>query len=67
MDKHRPAKKCTVNAVQLNFAEQGTRTYGRTEDIHYSYKLEYSNDNKIWKVVADKSLNGEDAPMIIWN
>jgi xylan 1,4-beta-xylosidase len=55
-------EKCTVNAIQINFAEQGTKIYGRTRDIHDSYKLEYSNDNKTWKLVADKSLNGEDAP-----
>jgi len=55
-------KKCTVNAAQLNFAEQGTKIYGRTEDIHYRYKLEYSNDNKTWKILTDKSLNKEDAP-----
>lgn len=55
-------KKCTVNAIQLNFAEEGTKIYGRTEDIYYSYRLEYSNDNKIWKVAADKSMNKVDAP-----
>ncbi|MFT3680130.1 MAG: family 43 glycosylhydrolase [Ferruginibacter sp.] len=52
----------TVNAVQLNFAEQGTNLYGRTAGIYYRYKLEYSNDKKNWRMLADKSLNNIDAP-----
>lgn len=55
-------KKCTVSAIQLNFAEQDANIFGRRENIYYRYKLEYSNDNKTWKILSDKSLNEEDAP-----
>jgi len=53
---------CSVKAVQLNFAEQGTEIYGRTANIRYQYKLEYSNDGISWKILADKSSNTVDAP-----
>jgi hypothetical protein len=52
----------TVNAVQINFAEQNTSILGRMENMAYQYKLEYSDDNKNWKTLADKSQNNVDAP-----
>ncbi|GAB3740761.1 family 43 glycosylhydrolase [Spirosoma lituiforme] len=53
---------CQINAVQLNFAEEGATLLGRTADIAYRYKLAYSDDNCTWKVLADKSTNQQDAP-----
>ena len=38
-----------VGGLQVNFAEEGTSLVGRAEDIYYQYKVEYSNDKKIWK------------------
>jgi xylan 1,4-beta-xylosidase len=55
-------KECLVNAVQLNFAEQGTELFGRSGNTACRYKLEYSSDKTNWKMLADKSLNKEDAP-----
>jgi len=55
-------KQCLVNAVQLNFAENDTRLFGRDPKIYIQYILEYSDDNKIWKSLADKRLNSTDVP-----
>ncbi len=52
----------TVNAVQINYAENDTKIFGRSPDIYYQYLLEYSSDNKTWKTLADKTSNKIDAP-----
>jgi hypothetical protein len=55
-------KPATIHAVQINFAEQNTAILGRKEGICYRYLLEYSNNGKTWKMLADKSKNTVDAP-----
>lgn len=55
-------KECTVNAVQLNYAENETKLFGRSADIFYQYLLEYSVDGKTWKTLADKTQNKTDVP-----
>ena len=54
--------ECTVNAIQINYAENGTGLLGRNPDIFYQYMLEYSADHKNWKVLADKTQNRTDVP-----
>jgi len=55
-------KICTINAVQINYAENNTKLMGRSPDIYYQYLLEYSSDNKTWKTLADKTQNKTDVP-----
>jgi xylan 1,4-beta-xylosidase len=55
-------KQCTLNAVQINFAENNTTILGRDPKVYYRYLLEYSDDNKSWKPLADKRLNNTDVP-----
>ncbi|HJV77005.1 MAG TPA: family 43 glycosylhydrolase, partial [Paludibacter sp.] len=55
-------KECTVNAVQINYAENDTKLFGREPNIFYQYLLQYSTDNKTWKTLADKTLNKTDVP-----
>jgi hypothetical protein len=55
-------KQCTLNAIQINFAENNTMILGRDPKIYYRYLLEYSADNKSWKPLADKKLNNTDVP-----
>jgi hypothetical protein len=55
-------KECTVNAVQINYAENDTKLFGRNPDIYYQYLLEYSTDNKTWKTLADKTQSKTDVP-----
>ncbi len=55
-------KKCTVYAVQINFAEHNTTLTGRQEGIYYQYLLEQSVDGKRWETIIDKSYQQIDAP-----
>jgi len=55
-------KVSTVNAVQINYAENETKIMGRNPDIYYQYLLEYSTDNKTWKTLADKTKSKTDVP-----
>lgn len=55
-------KLSTVNAVQINYAEHNTKLLGRSNSMFYQYLLEYSVDNKNWKVLTDKTNNNTDVP-----
>ena len=55
-------KECTVNAVQINYAENETQIFGREAGIYYQYLLEYSLDNQTWQTLADKIENQTDDP-----
>jgi len=55
-------KQCTINAVQINYAENETKILGRSPEIYYQYLLEYSSDNKTWKVLSDKTQTKTDVP-----
>jgi hypothetical protein len=48
-------EKCTVHAVQINFADHNTSTLGRNDSLRYRYLLEYSDDGSAWHILADKS------------
>jgi hypothetical protein len=54
-------KVSTVNAVQINYAENDMNLLGRADSIYYQYLLEYSTDNKTWKTLVDKTKNTVDA------
>jgi hypothetical protein len=55
-------KESSVNAVQINYAENETKVFGRNPEIYYQYLLEYSSDNKTWKTLSDKTQNKTDVP-----
>jgi hypothetical protein len=55
-------KACTINAIQINYAENETKLMGRNPDIYYQYLLEYSLDNKSWETLCDKTRNNTDVP-----
>jgi xylan 1,4-beta-xylosidase len=51
---------CTINAIQINFAENDTKLLGR-EGVHaHQYLVEYSADKQNWKTLSDKTSNIED-------
>ncbi len=54
--------QCKLNAVQINFSEEGTTLLGRNDSMYYQYLLEYSTDNKNWKTLTDKTSNKTDVP-----
>jgi xylan 1,4-beta-xylosidase len=58
-------KECSVEAVQVNFAEHNTNpavVRGRDNLIYEQYILEESTDGMSWSVLVDKSQNIQDVP-----
>lgn len=52
----------TVNAVQINYADQDAEFLGKQTGIYHQYKLYASLDGKKWTVLVDKSNNKTDVP-----
>jgi hypothetical protein len=52
----------TVNAVQINYADQDAEFLGKSLGVYHQYKLYYSADGKKWNVLIDKSNNKTDLP-----
>ena len=52
----------TVNAVQINYADQDAAFLGKKQGTYHQYKLWYSVDGRSWKTLADKSKNKKDVP-----
>jgi xylan 1,4-beta-xylosidase len=52
----------TVNAVQINYADQDAAFLGKQTNIYHQYKLYYSLDGKKWNILVDKSNNKTDVP-----
>jgi xylan 1,4-beta-xylosidase len=51
-----------VNAIQINYAENETKIFGRNDSIYHQYLIQYSSDGKNWKTLADKTNNKTDVP-----
>ena len=52
----------TVNAIQINYADQDAAFLGKQQNIYHQYKLYYSADGKKWQLLTDKSNNKTDVP-----
>ncbi len=52
----------TVNAVQINYADQDATSLGKVTDQYHQYILYQSKDGKKWEVLVDKSDNKKDVP-----
>ena len=53
----------TINAIQLNYADQDAEIMGKAETtIGHKYILYSSNDGKKWNILTDKSKNTKDVP-----
>ncbi|MBS1566629.1 MAG: family 43 glycosylhydrolase [Bacteroidetes bacterium] len=52
----------TVNAVQINYADQDAGFLGKQTGIFHQYRLYASTDGKKWQIIADKSKNKTDVP-----
>ncbi|MCF6405656.1 family 43 glycosylhydrolase [Chitinophaga filiformis] len=52
----------TVNAIQINYADQDADILGKRTDIYHQYRLWQSTDGKNWKLLVDKSRNKTDVP-----
>ncbi|MFP4580058.1 MAG: family 43 glycosylhydrolase, partial [Candidatus Sumerlaeia bacterium] len=54
---------CTVESVQVNFAEDGAEVYGRDcEALYFRYTVEGSADGEKWQKLIDKSQSSDDLP-----
>jgi xylan 1,4-beta-xylosidase len=51
----------TVNAIQVNFADNESKLKPDSKNIYYCYKILGSTDGKTWNVIVDKSNNTQDA------
>jgi len=58
-------KECSVEAIQVNFAEHNTDpgiVRGRDNSLYQQYIIEKSLDGMTWDVLVDKSQNMQDVP-----
>jgi len=51
----------TVNAIQVNFADNESNLKPDSRNIYYCYRILASDDGKSWDVIVDKSNNTADA------
>jgi hypothetical protein len=52
----------TVNAIQINYADQDAEFLGKQQGIFHRYRLWQSDDGKKWTLLVDKSRNNTDVP-----
>ena len=54
--------RARIEALQVNFAEQDARAFGRGEPMMHQYVVETSDDGRRWSMLVDKSRNAADVP-----
>ncbi|MFD2286425.1 family 43 glycosylhydrolase [Pedobacter petrophilus] len=52
----------TVNAIQINYADQDAEFLGKQTGIYHQYQILSSADGKKWTILVDKSKNKTDVP-----
>lgn len=52
----------TVQAIQVNYADQDADVYGKRADLFHQYKIYHSPDGYKWALLVDKSKNQTDVP-----
>lgn len=52
----------TVNAIQVNYADQDAEFLGKQTNTYHQYVIRYSADGKKWNMLIDKSNNKKDVP-----
>jgi hypothetical protein len=55
-------KPCRIEALQVNFADEGAKVHGKLHGDAYQYYLEGSRDGNRWRKILDRSDNHRDAP-----
>lgn len=50
----------TINALQINFAENNTKLFGREGILAHQYLVEFSADKQKWETLIDKTSNDKD-------
>ena len=52
----------TIEAIQINYADEGSELMGKYTNIYHQYQMYVSNDGKQWSLIIDKSKNTKDVP-----
>jgi hypothetical protein len=52
----------TVNAIQINYADQDAEFLGKSLNVFHQYKIYESKDGRKWNLLVDKSNNKTDVP-----
>jgi len=52
----------TVNAIQINYADQDAEFLGKSAGVYHQYRLWQSIDGEKWKLLVDKGQNTTDVP-----
>lgn len=55
-------KPCRIDALQVNFADQGATNLGRMHHDSYQYQVEVSGDGTNWQNCLDRGDNRRDSP-----
>jgi xylan 1,4-beta-xylosidase len=55
-------KPCRIDALQINFADQGATTLGRVDNDAYRYHVQISDDAAHWQTCLDRDNNTLDLP-----
>ena len=55
-------KKCRINAIQVNFADQGATAKNEFISDGYGYYIEASDNGKTWRIIVDHRKDPRDAP-----
>jgi xylan 1,4-beta-xylosidase len=55
-------KPCRIEAMQINFADQGATNLGRMHNDSYRYYVQISDDETNWQTCIDSSDNLRDSP-----
>ena len=55
-------KISTIEAIQINYADEGSELMGKYTNIYHQYQVYASLDGKIWSLLIDKSKNQKDVP-----
>jgi xylan 1,4-beta-xylosidase len=55
-------KPCRIDAMQINFADQGMTNLGRMADDSYRYYVQVSNDGKRWSSGLERGDSRLDSP-----
>lgn len=52
----------TINAIQINYADQDVEFMGKSANKYHQYKILASDDGKKWHLIVDKRANKTDVP-----
>jgi hypothetical protein len=55
-------KEVDVNAIQINYADEGASTYGKQLDARHRYQIFHSLNGRDWILLVDKSANKKEVP-----